>query len=149
MISMQAIDSEYVGDGADWPISLNALFENNLISDEHLFDACVLWEFGYLINNTDMHLGNISLAMDGNIFRVLPAYDMCSMGFRPHGDEVPAYHFKPAPLHSRLNTLSDNQNAMARVVDMAVDFWQRVAADTRISNELREFLAKGNPLEAN
>ena len=74
---------------------------------------------------------------------------MCSMGFRPIGDEVLPYHFKPAPLHSRLNTLSDNQNAMARVVDMAVDFWQRVAADTRISNELREFLAKGNPLEAN
>ena len=41
-----------------------------------------------------MHLGNLSLAMDGHVFRLLPVYDMCSMGFAPRsGGEVRPYAF--------------------------------------------------------
>lgn len=143
---MQAIDSEYVGDGADWPVVLRKLNQQQLIPDDHLFDALVLWEFGYLINNTDMHLGNLSLGMEGDIFRLLPVYDMCSMGFRPTAHEVRPYEFTLKNLHSRLNTLEQNPAVMKAVVEMAKDFWQRVASDSRISDEFREFLAPGNPV---
>jgi hypothetical protein len=116
-----------------------------LTNGEDLPGNFIVGEAG-LHNNTDMHPGNISLAVDGNTFRVLSAYDMCSMGFRPMGDEVPPYRFKPESLHSRLNTLRGSPRAMAKVVDTAIDFWDRLAADARISDDLRDFLASGNPV---
>ncbi|OED42949.1 phosphatidylinositol kinase [Chromatiales bacterium (ex Bugula neritina AB1)] len=147
MISMQSIDSEYIGDGADWPVVMEKLHQLDLIPGDHLMDALVLWEFGHLINNTDMHLGNLSLGMEGNLFRLLPAYDMCSMGFRPVGNEASPYEFKLNTLHSRLNTLKEHP-AMEVVIDMATDFWKQVAADSRISTEFKEFLAQGNPVQS-
>ncbi len=146
MISMQSIDSEFTGDGTNWPVALRKLYQMDLIPGDHLLDALVLWEFGYLINNTDMHLGNLSLGMEGNLFRLLPAYDMCSMGFRPVGNEVRPYEFRLNALHSRLNVLKDHP-VIADVIEMAKDFWRQVAADSRISEEFREFLERGNPVE--
>jgi len=126
-------------------VSLKSLLELKLISEEQVFDACVLWEFGYLINNTDMHMGNLSLAMEGSLFRLLPAYDMCSMGFRPIGDEVRPFQLKIRQHHSRQNTLEQDPDAQAAVLAIAVEFWERVAADKRISDDFRAFLSRGNP----
>ena len=36
---------------------------------------------------------------------------------------------------------------MEVVIEMAKDFWRQVAADSRISEEFREFLERGNPVE--
>ena len=94
MISLQMVDAEFVGDGADWPIVMQQLASQDLLSQQDLQQAQFLWEFGYLINNTDMHLGNLSLAINGPVFKILPTYDMCSMGFAPIGSEV-----RPRSLH--------------------------------------------------
>ncbi|MFO7885191.1 MAG: hypothetical protein R6U68_10240, partial [Desulfobacteraceae bacterium] len=51
--------------------------------------------FGRLINNTDMHSGNLSLSMNGDKFHLLPVYDMCSMGFAPKSGEVLPFEFEP------------------------------------------------------
>jgi hypothetical protein len=103
-----------------------------------------LWCFGRLINNTDMHLGNLSFAMDGNVFHLLPAYDMCSMGFAPKsGGEVRPYCFEPR--HPERTIVPDQ--AYDAVVNAAMDFWDSVAKDDRISEEFRKFLAMGNPVE--
>lgn len=146
MISMQMVDAEYVGDGADWPNVMQSLMDQKLISSDNFFDSCVLWEFGYLINNTDMHLGNMSLGIAGSVFKILPSYDMCSMGFAPMGGEVRPFSFALRSNHSSLNCLDWNVSAQERVQLLAIDFWQRVADDDRISNEFREFLAQGNPV---
>ena len=82
MISLEAIDAEFTGLGGGWPQVMDALYEKDLISWQHVFDAESMWCFGRLINNSDMHLGNLSLAIEGNVFRLLPLYDMCSMGLR-------------------------------------------------------------------
>jgi hypothetical protein len=63
-----------------------------------VFDTEVLWLFGKLIYNTDMHLGNLTMGIAGNIFKLLPVYDMCSMGFAPKSREVPLYRFTPKPI---------------------------------------------------
>ena len=146
MLSMQMVDAEFVGDGADWPTVMKSLANRNLTSSEHYYYSCVLWEFGYLINNTDMHLGNLSVGMNGSVFDLLPSYDMCSMGFAPVRGEVKPFSFSPKANHSRLNCLSWNKPAQEKVRLLALDFWQRVVSDDRISGEFREFLARGNPI---
>lgn len=145
MISLQSIDAEFTGIGSNWPQVMGALLKKELISWQHVFDVECLWNFGRLINNSDMHLGNLSLAVDGTVFRLLPLYDMCSMGFAPKsGGEVPEYNFiPPAPKVVNLPDLT----AMDFIIDMARDFWNRVANDNRISDELKRFLDRGNPID--
>ena len=144
MISLLSIDAEFSGTGSGWPQALDALYRKNLVSWQHVYDAEFLWYFGCLINNTDMHLGNLSLAIEGNVFRLLPLYDMCSMGFAPKsGGEVPAYNFVPTEPR-RVNI---TENSIDSIKIMARDFWERVAGDERISAELKDFLSQGNPID--
>lgn len=144
MISLASIDAEFAGSGSNWPRVLKALAERKLITPEQVLDAEFLWCFGKLIHNTDMHLGNLSLAIDGNTFRLLPAYDMCSMGFAPRSSgEMPPYAFTPQ--HPKRLVLDDETYDSAR--RLAMEFWNSVARDERISDELKEFLSAGNPVE--
>jgi hypothetical protein len=143
MISLQYVDAEFTGEGQGWHQAMASLFEGNLVSRDHFHDAVVLWMFGRLINNTDMHLGNLSLSIDGDMFRILPVYDMCSMGFAPKSGEVQKYKFT-CP---NLEPLKIFGQEISPPWDMARDFWHRVSRDERISDEFKEFLAKGNPID--
>ena len=53
--------------------------------------ACLLWAFGTLINNTDMHSGNLSNLSEGRRpYELAPAYDMAPMAFaRTAGEGLP------------------------------------------------------------
>ncbi len=145
MLSLQSIDAEFTGLGGGWPQVMGALFKKGLVSWQHVYDAEFLWCFGRMINNTDMHLGNLSLAIEGNVFRLLPIYDMCSMGFAPKsGGEVPPYNFVPRE-PKMVNTT--NQDVRLSINAMAHDFWNKVAKDHRISPELKDFLDRGNPVD--
>ena len=143
MISLQSVDSEFTGIGNGWHRVAEALHRRRLLSWQHYVDVLWLWNFGKLINNTDMHLGNLSLGIDGNVFRILPVYDMCSMGFAPRGSEVLPYDFTPLALEGT----ALNESGMNMALQVAHDFWERVTADSRISNEFREFLNQGNPVD--
>jgi hypothetical protein len=145
MISLQSIDAEFIGLGSGWPQVMGALNKKDLVSWQHVYDVECLWSFGRLINNTDMHLGNLSLAIEGNVFRLLPLYDMCSMGFAPKsGGEVPSYNFVPSEPR---NVTSLNDVTITGIKEMARDFWNRVASDDRISVEFRNYLQRGNPID--
>lgn len=141
MISLQSVDAEFSGLGSSWTHVMHALHEKKLVSWQHCFDASFLWYFGRLINNTDMHLGNLSLAIDGSVFRVLPVYDMCSMGFAPKSGEVRPYNFS-IPEFSNI----DIDESFPGVKLMAHSFWERVATDVRISDDFKAFLKGGNPV---
>ena len=144
MISLASIDAEFVGSGSNWPRVLKALAKRRLITLEQVRDAEYLWCFGKLIHNTDMHLGNLSLAMESNVFRLLPAYDMCSMGFAPRsGGELLPYEL--APTHPERLVIDDAKYEEAR--RLAIEFWNSVALDDRISDEFKFFLGRGNPVE--
>ena len=116
MISLSAIDAEFVGLASNWVDVTQRLFEQNLLLEKDWLTTKKLWEFGRQIQNTDMHLGNLSLSIDQDVFKLLPAYDMCSMRFAPkaHGELM---RFEPKQIQS-----SD---------PMAQDFWQRVMSDER------------------
>lgn len=137
MISLRAVDAEFTGLGSDWPRVMAALAARNLASHEHASDARAMWAFGRLINNTDMHLGNLSLAMDGPVFRLLPAYDMCSMGFAPRANEVrPLVFARPDFAELRLP-----EAVRAWPQQLAGRFWRSVGDDPLTSTEFRAFIA--------
>ena len=143
MLSLQSIDAEFTGIGSDWPRVLDALHKKKLVSWQHVYDAEGLWWFGRLINNSDMHLGNLSFSIDGDVFRLLPVYDMCSMGFAPKsGGEVLPYSFVP-PEYKGINL---GEDSIRLIQGMARNFWERVASDARISDEFKEFIERGNLL---
>ncbi len=146
MISLQHIDAEFTGEGAGWPRTMKKLCGIGLVNGQHYYDALVLWAFGLLINNTDMHQGNLSMSIDGGVFRILPAYDMCSMGFAPKAGDVRPYGFAPPDIDA-LDELGIIKNSLTAVKMAARDFWSRVASDDRISSEFRYFLAQGNPID--
>ncbi len=144
MVSLQSIDAEFTGLGSGWPKVFDALRKKNLVSWKHVFDAECLWCFGRLINNSDMHLGNLSLAIDGNVFSLLPLYDMCSMGFAPKsGGEAPPYSFVP----NEPKRININEEMFTSMKKMARDFWERVASDERISDVFKNYLEPGNPID--
>jgi hypothetical protein len=146
MISLQYVDAEFAGEGEGWHRTMLRLHERGLVSWQHCYDAIVLWAFGLLINNTDMHQGNLSLRIDGDVFRILPAYDMCSMGFSPKSGEVRPYSFVPPDLRA-CKDLAQLGEDVSAVTNIARDFWERIASDDRISDEFRAFLESGNPIE--
>ncbi len=144
LISLQAIDSEFTGFGDNWLKVMTALQQKQLVSWQHVYDTVIYWGVGKLINNSDMHLGNLSFAAEGDFFRLLPVYDMCSMGFAPKGGgEVAPYEFAAKMPDSYKFT----PGMIKSIINIARDFWERVANDSRISNELKEFLERGNPID--
>jgi len=145
MISLQSIDAEFVGSGGSWPQVIDGLFNLGLIGHFHHFDAKILWLFGRLINNTDMHLGNLSMGIDGSVFRLLPVYDMCSMGFAPKSSgEVTPFSFSLPTV----KVGSFDEDIVLRAEGAAHDFWEGVTGDERISKEFKAFLVNENPMGA-
>ena len=145
MISLQHIGAEFSGEGHGWHRTMKKLCDIGLSNEQHWHDATFLWVFGLLINNTDMHQGNLSMSIDGGVFRILPVYDMCSMGFAPKAGDVRPYNFVP-PNIDVLNGLDAMKESLPDVKEMARDFWDRVACDNRISDEFKSFLKKENPI---
>lgn len=148
MLSLQAIDAEFTGIGSDWSRVVYALYQKHLVSWQHVYDVTCLWWFGRFINNSDMHLGNISFSIDGGVFQLLPVYDMCSMGFAPKsGGEALPYNFVPPQFTCNIFNEKDIETVQNTVQSMAHDFWERVANDARISDEFRAYLERGNPMD--
>jgi hypothetical protein len=96
----------------------------------------LLWHFGQLISNTDMHEGNLSFqpnARDGHAgLRLSPTYDMLPMLYAPaRGVELPARNFEPKL------PLPTEREVWERAARAAIEFWQTAAADERISSGFR------------
>lgn len=101
LISLAALDAEFVGRGGPWPEITTALAATGHIRREAADRAHLLWAFGHLIGNTDMHGGNLSFIPDpGRPYAIAPAYDMTPMAFAPRRsgglpDAIPAPDIRP------------------------------------------------------
>jgi hypothetical protein len=83
--SLTSLDSEFVGDAVSpWPVLAVRLATSGVITSEAAEVATILYAFGVLIGNTDMHNGNLSFISEhGRPYMIAPAYDMLPMAFRP------------------------------------------------------------------
>jgi hypothetical protein len=85
--TLTALDAEFVGAAVSpWPVLTARLATSGVISAEAAKTATILYAFGVLIGNTDMHNGNLSFIPEqgqGKPHEIAPAYDMLPMAFRP------------------------------------------------------------------
>lgn len=139
LISLASLDAAFVGSGSgDWLLLIERLAELSIVPATLLFDTQVLWWFGRLIANNDMHLGNLSFQFRPKqgqkaALYLSPAYDMLPMLYAPlSGGEVPPRQFSPAlPLPHQVEAW---QVAHA----IATCFWESASQDERISLPFRE-----------
>lgn len=141
IVSLGALDDEFVGERLGWPQSAAALLRAGLISAEDARELRWLSAFGSLIANTDMHLGNASFLYEGQMrFRLAPAYDMLPMMYAPIREEIPAREYSvPAPTPG-----AADQWRLASPV--ARSFWQAVSSDTRLSRNFRDIAARNEAM---
>jgi serine/threonine protein kinase HipA of HipAB toxin-antitoxin module len=132
LLSLGALDDQFVGERRGWSESAAALLRAQLITATDARELRFLSAFGALIGNTDMHLGNASFLTDAFMrFRLAPAYDMLPMMYAPMRDEVVTREFaSPQPRPG-------NADQWSAARPIARRFWERVAEDDRVSPGFR------------
>lgn len=132
--TLAALNDALVGKGgASWPKAAQVLQRRGWLPAEAVRQVELIWWFGRLIANSDMHDGNLAFR-PGLV--LAPAYDMLPMAYAPQrGGEVPARDYSP-PL-----PLPTEREAWQAAAKAAVSYWQRCAEDGRISREFRRLCA--------
>jgi DNA-binding transcriptional ArsR family regulator len=132
LVSQSALDNEFAGLATQvWPEVTRVLRTEGVITEEAHAGAGLLYAYGCLIGNTDMHHGNLAfLNTTGRPYEIAPAFDMLPMTFKPgSGGQIPNT-VKPVPLHSAVSP-----SAWRRALGIAQNFLQRLRGDTSLSAE--------------
>lgn len=140
MVSLSALDAAFFGQlQTPWTSAADRLYRGGWLTEEDAGQLKVLWWFGMLTGNTDMHYGNISLFLDRNLpLSLAPSYDMLPMLYRPDPEGMVAGQtFRPLP------PPPDAVRFWAPASAMAETFWARVAAASAVSEPFRR-IAAGN-----
>ncbi|MET3108065.1 hypothetical protein AAKU67_002491 [Oxalobacteraceae bacterium GrIS 2.11] len=131
--------------GASWVAAAQRLLKAKLISETSAQHIAILWHFGKLIANSDMHEGNLSFRPSSNkgMLELAPAYDMLPMLYAPvSAVEIQQKAFIPAlPVPSELQSWFIAAQA-------ARQFWEAAATDQRISAEFQIVCATNEKLVA-
>lgn len=131
LVSMRALDLEFVGAGEGWVVVGESLRRQGRISKEDMESIRRLDLFGALIANTDRHLGNLSfyVGAQGEL-RLAPVYDMLPMAYFPKVEVAPRDFTPPKPSPSLAE-------AWRSMLPVAIQFWLQVAGDKRVTEEFR------------
>lgn len=105
VFSLRALDAEFVGDArAPWPSLVSRLVADGHVHADALAGSALLWAFGTLIGNTDMHAGNLSfVSSHGRPYQLAPAYDVLPMGFSPSSGGAVVDTLPPASLSASVD----------------------------------------------
>lgn len=132
LLSLSALDAEFVGSGGPWHEVTQALIAQGCVVSAAAHGAALLWAFGTLIGNTDKHNGNLSftsVAPDkGRSYQLAPAYDMTPMGFAPH-----AGGSMRKQLSAPLIVPAISGDIWRAALAMAQRYAQQLSADSRFS----------------
>ncbi len=134
MFSLAAVDAEFTGMArSPWPVVTATLAAAGHINTKAHESAALLYAFGTLIGNTDMHHGNLSFISaherPGDPPDALaPAYDMLPMGFQPRSGGALTDTLNPATLHAAVGPL-----VWRRALSLATAYLTRLRGDDQFS----------------
>lgn len=133
LISLSAIDAEFVGGHTSWRATAEALLAQTCIDRATAEQITLLDYFGELIANTDRHFHNLSLTpTDAGMFRLCPIYDMLPMYYAPRNELV-----EPPPRHI---VPRKNDALWDRAAALALTFWRTTHEDANISSEFKRYI---------
>ena len=120
----------------DWGDAARMMHDQGWLGMEAVHLVQVVWAFGRLIGNSDMHRGNLSFVPTLPM-QVAPVYDMLPMMYAPlQGGEIPVVTFAPElPMPSQ-------RHAWTQASVAAQAFWEAAAHDQRISKQFRTVCAE-------
>lgn len=132
-VSLRTLDAEFIGKAPqDWPTLVAELAAQRLVAPQVVAEVSLLWCFGRLIANNDMHHGNLSFTHNGAPpFALAPCYDMLPMAFAPSRSGHMANHHQ-IQLHS---TIAGDH--WRRALPLAQSFWQQLAASDNVDGDFR------------
>jgi hypothetical protein len=115
----------------DWAAAADLLEHAGWIDPSEARSLRWIWCFGDLIANSDMHRSNASIWFGDELpFRLAPFYDMLPMLFAPGVQgELGERNFAPRP------PLPAVASVWTDAAAVAVEFWDRVVADSRVSED--------------
>lgn len=136
LCSLETLDAALLArTGADWGAIATALRAKNWITADTERQIRLVWTYGRLIANTDMHKGNLSF-VPGLPMAMAPVYDMLPMMYAPlGGGELPRVQYAPGLPAPR------EREVWLEAATAALGFWEIAAQDQRISAEFRAVCA--------
>lgn len=128
--SLTSIEAEFVGAASSpWPILAETLAAQGTITAEAAASASLLYAFGTLIGNSDMHNGNLSFISEhGRPYQLAPAYDMLPMVFAPRSGGTLPDDLPSARLHPGVQPETWRQ-----ALGLAAEFVRAMNSDNRFS----------------
>lgn len=134
LFSLAALDAEFTGMARQsWPVVAKSIAEMGHITEAAFDGTVLLYAFGMLIGNTDMHHGNLSfVSSHGRPYSLAPAYDMLPMGFQPRLGGL-TRELNPVTLHAAVPP-----RTWVQALHLANSFMARIRADERFSLDFAE-----------
>jgi hypothetical protein len=142
LVSLGAVDDVFVGQRQNWVQTAQHLQRMRMLAEREVERISLLYAFGLLIHNTDMHFGNLALLHDGPAskrFTLAPCYDMLPMRFAPT-----AQGLRPVQVPAVLPK-ADLLSVWPQALELASEFWQRVRADQAISRGFMQIAKAAAP----
>jgi hypothetical protein len=142
VVSLGAIDDVFVGQRNDWVQTAQQLQRLRMLRERDVQGTSLLYAFGLLIHNSDMHFGNLSLLHDGPgsaQFTLAPCYDMLPMRFAPTAQGI-----RPLQI-PKIVPQADLLSVWPQALFLAQDFWKRVIADPAISRSFVQIARAATP----
>ncbi len=132
LVSLLALDSEFVGDLRSWSRSVERLEAQHRVPPGSVERVRWLEAFGHLVANTDMHPANLSFVARGaRLIELAPVYDMTPAFYVPRQSELIDRPWSaPVPDPSAAPYWTDVCNA-------AEHYWSEVAASALVSRDFR------------
>lgn len=134
VFSLDALSNSFIGNKGNFSESARKLFELDMISQETVDEINKIYLFGRLINNTDMHQGNLSFfKLPGKDirFECAPVYDMLPMGYRPLDNMVPQNTFSVPNVGAVLKYIDE-------VLPAVYAYWHDVMEHPEVSEEFKQ-----------
>lgn len=133
--TLGSLNAAVVGSAAaPWPRVAQRLREAGWLSAKDASRIALVWWFGRLIGNTDMHEGNLAFRPG---LTLAPAYDMLPMMYTPlRGGELPSRRYTPAL------PLPEESSVWQQAAPAAVSYWRTCSEDMRISQDFRQICAE-------
>ena len=137
LISLGSLDAEFSGVLGSWSKISIELAKNKIIPDNLLEKIRFRELFGEYIANNDIHPYNLSFITQGlRVIDLAPTYDMTCMLFMPRNYQIVPIEFKP-PL-----PLVEDKKIWENVYLAAIEFWNDVLKDDRVSSSFKEIARK-------
>ena len=126
--TLSSLNAALIGaGGGPWPKAARTLQTLGWLREADT--VALIWWFGRLIGNSDMHDANLAFRPG---LALAPAYDMLPMMYAPmRGGELPHTEFRPEP------PLPAEAPIWRRAAEGAEYFWNLCAGDARISADFR------------